>query len=281
VSDVFQEVEEEYRRQQLSKVWEQYRLPIIGGATALILGVAGFQAWSYWNGLAAEKSSRELETVAKLLQAGPGSEKDAADRLAKVAHSGSGGYRILAQLQEAGVRAELRDFKAAVKLYDEIVRTSREPMFRDFAAIRAVVLLSESEDSDKLKARLEPVAKVAGPWQMSAKELLAYVTWRGGKTDDALKIYDEIGKADDVPNGIKRRSIEMVAVIRAGLKPSDVKPPTQISLPTPDVPTPGLGPLLLQPTTPAPEQPGSLLGPAPVVPNPVPPSPAEPATPTP
>ena len=280
MSDVFQEVEEEYRRQQLSKFWEKYRVPAVGAAAALVLGVAGYQGWTYWHGKQVEKSSRELEAVGELIRKDEKAEKDAADRLAKLGKEGSGGYPVLAKFQEAGMRAELRDFKAAVAIYDDIVRTNKEPLFRDFAAIRAGVLLSESEPLDKLKARLEPVANGKGPWAMSGKELLAYVTWQAGKTDEALKIYDEIVKSEDAPNGTKRRAVEMTAVLKSGLKPSDVKAPARVSLPAPDI-----GPLLLPPTTP--EQPGSsLLGPspafpAPAAPEPVVPTPDVPTSPTP
>jgi hypothetical protein len=172
----------------------------------------------------------------------------------------------LAQFQEAGMRAELGEFKTAIALYEQIARSNKDAMFRDYAVIRASVLLSETEPLDKMKARLDPVANADGPWKMAAKELLAYAYWRAGKTADALKVYEEILKAEDVPNGTKRRSVEMKALLKAGLKVSDVKPPPRVALP--DIPTPDIGPLLLQPATPTPEQPGSLLGPAPTVPAP-------------
>jgi hypothetical protein len=250
VSDAFQEVQDEYRRQQLADVWKKYQAPIIAGAAALILGVAGYQGWTYWHGKQVEASSRELEAVADIMRSAPGSQKDAADRLAKLAAGGSGGYPLLAGLQEAGMRAELGDFKAAVALYDKVARSNGEALFRDFAVIRAAVLLSETEPLDKMKARLEPVANADGPWKMAAKELLAYVHWRAGKTAEALKIYDEITEAEGAPSGTKRRSVEMKALLKSGLKVGDVRPPPRVALP--DIPTPDIGPLLLQPTAPAP-----------------------------
>lgn len=265
VSDVFQEVQEEYRRQQLTEAWAKYRIPIIAGTAALILGVAGYQGWTYWQGKQVEQSSRELEAVGDLMRAKPDAQKDAADRLAKLAASGSGGYPLLARFQEAGMRAEMRDMKAAIVIYDDIARSNSDAMFRELAAVRAAVLLSETEPLDKMKARLEPIANGTGPWKATGQELLAYAYWRANKTADAIKLYDEILKTENVPNGTKQRALEMKAVLKAGLKVSDVRPPPRVALP--DMPTPDIGPLLLQPATPTPEQPGSLLGPTPTVPT--------------
>jgi hypothetical protein len=279
VSDVFQEVEEEYRQQQMAKFWEKYRVPIIGAAAALILGVAGYQGWSYWHAREVEKSSREMEIVGDLLRK-PGSEKEAADRLAKLSVSGSGGYPVLAKLQEAAIRAQQGDLKGSIALYDSVAKSESSPLFRDLAVVRAAVFLVEMEPYDAVKKKLEPVANGSGPWAYQGKELLGYAAWRGGKPDDAKKLYEEIEKAADAPAGTKRRAIEMIALIRTGLKFSDVKGPAPSSLLLPQ-PGTSSGPLLLQPMTPPPGQSGSLLGPDPVIPAPVTPDPVTPGPVTP
>jgi hypothetical protein len=278
VSDIFQQVQDEYRQQQLADFWKKYRLPIIAGVVVLVLGVAGYQAWSYWHGQQVEKSSRELEAIGDLLR-NPGNEKTASDRLAKLAVEGSGAYPVLARLQEAALRAQSGDVKAALVLYDSVAKSERTALFRDFAVVRAAVFLVELESYDNVKKKLEPVANGSGPWATQAKELLAYAAWRSGKTEDATKLYEEVEKTPGVAEGAKRRAYEMLALIRTGLKFSDMKAPTSsLLLPQPGAQT---GPLLLQPMAPSPEQPGagSLLGPDPVVPAPAVPSPTP--TPTP
>jgi hypothetical protein len=273
VSDIFQEVQDEYRQQQLADFWKKYRVPIIAGVTVLILGVAGYQFWSYWRGAELEKSSRELEVIGELLRK-PGSEKEAGDRLAKLAAGGVGGYPVLAKLQEAALRAQGGDVKAAIALYDSVIKAESSPLFRDFAAVRQAVFLVELEAYDNVKKRLEPVANGSGPWATQAKELLAYGAWRSGRMDDAKKLFEEVQKAPGVAAGTKRRAYEMLALIRTGLKFSDVKAPAPLLLQPGSQP----GPLLLPPTIPSPGEPpgGGLLGPDPIVP-----APATPSSPTP
>ncbi len=259
MSDVFQEVEEEYRQQQLAKLWEKYRLPLIGAAVALILGVAGYQGWSYWRAREVEKSSREMDAIGDLLR-NAGTEKQAADRLAKLAASGSGGYPVLARLQEAALRAQTGDVKAAIALYDAVAKSGSAPLFRDLAIVRGSVFRVELEPYDAVKKILEPVATGSGPWAGEGKELLAYASWRAGKADEAKALYASVEKSAEAPEGTKRRASEMLALIRTGLKFADIKGPAASLL----LPQPGTsdGPLLLEPEP----LPSSLLGPDPLAP---------------
>jgi hypothetical protein len=271
-----QEIQEEYRRAQAEKLWQQYRVPLIAGITVLLLAVAGYQGWSYWHAGKVDESSREFERVAELVASGPGKEKEAADRFAKLAATASSGYAMAARFQEAGLRAEMRQFPAALKIYDEISASTSDPLFRDYAQIRAATLMLEAESLANTTKRLGSIAAGSGPWAVIAKELLAYASWRAGKKDEALKLYAEVIAAKNAPSGSARRAKEMTTLINAGLKLSDLNTKPGIS-------TPGVTPMLLQPAQPGqgpnpllpdaapPEEPG-LLGPA-MPEQPTPPTP--------
>ena len=267
----------------MTQLWEKYRVPLIGGASALILAVAGYQGWSYWNRTQVEKSSREFDAIGGLIESG--NSKDAADRLAKLAVSGTSGYAIAAKLQEAALRSELGDQKAGLALYDKIADSTSNPLLRDYALLRGGLLIVETEKYDTLKARLEPLTQAGRPWRAVAMELLAYATWRAGKKDEALRLYTETQALPEVPDSVKRRSIEMSALIQAGMTLADVKVlPSAPPVNPLALPPGGDGPLLLGPTTPPAPAAPSLLGPGPSVPGePAPgePQPAAPVTPTP
>jgi hypothetical protein len=260
VSDILQEVQEEYRREQMAKLWEKYRVAIVSGVSVLILGVAGFQAWSYWHASEVEKSSRALEAASDLVSAENGQEKEAVDRLVKLAASGTSGYRMVAELQAAALKAQLGDVKGALALYDSVSASQSDPLFRDYAQIRASILIVDVESLDNIKKRLGSIAAGNGPWNVMAKEFLAYASWRSGKTEDALKLYAEVQAAPDAVAGSKRRALEMSSLINGGLKISDLTPASSPFA----VPAGGAGPMLLQPKTPEPSD--SLLGPDPIQP---------------
>lgn len=264
MSDVFQEVEEEYRRDQVAKMWAKYQVPLAVGVTVLVLAVAGYEGWSYWRAGQIEKSSRGFDRAAELVASGSGQEKEAADAFAKLAEGGSGGYALAARFQEAALRAEMGQIKEAVQLYDAVADGASDALFTDYAHLRAALLIADTASYDVVKRRVEPIAQGNGPWRTMATELLAYAAWRAGKKDDALKLYAEIQKAEDVAPGSKRRALEMTSLIAAGMKPSDVKetPGQAESL----LPSTGgsLLPSITPEALPSPEateeQPSSLLG---------------------
>ncbi len=213
----------------MAKLWQKYRVAVVGGVAALVVGVAGFQGWSYWRARQIESSSRSFEVVGGKVSSGAGAEKEAADDLAKIAAGGAAGYPMMARFQEAALRAGLGDVKAAVKLYDELASSSGGgALFRDYAQLRASMLLSETAPLDDINKRLGPIAGSApcsvnaSPWCVQAQEILAYATWRAGKKAEALKLYDHILA---LPTPAGNRGVE---ASRAGtLRLADHKPPCE------------------------------------------------------
>ena len=48
MSDIFNEVDEEVRREQLKKLWERYGNLIIAAAFLVVAGVAAWRGYEYW-----------------------------------------------------------------------------------------------------------------------------------------------------------------------------------------------------------------------------------------
>jgi hypothetical protein len=282
VSDIFQEVEEEYRRQQLTDLWNKYRVAIIGGASVVIVGVALFQGWNVWRSSLVETSSRQYEQAAELIATanGPDAQKkrqEAAAVLEKIANEGTSGYSVAAKLQAAALFSDFGDDKRAVEVYDGIVQAGRgDLVLRDYAQIRATLLTVDEKSLEETTKRIGSIAQNSGPWQTIAKELLAYASFRAGKKDEALKLYGEIQKIEGVSNGSKRRAMEMEALINDGLKVSDLKVRKRTGIPDATVLQPGAAPLVPQPSglAPTPAVPAT-----PTTPAPAPTQPAQPPTP--
>lgn len=266
MSDVFQEVEEEYRRQQLGKFWEKYRTQMIGGAVALVLSVGAYQGWSYWRGEQEAASSRAFDAGVRTIDASD--PKAAAERFEKLSQKAVGGYVILSKLHEANLKAQLGDVAAAVRIYDDVAGNTSDPLFSNLATLRSAMLTVETASLEETQKRLAPVIAEGGSWRPGALELLAYAAWRAGKSDDALKLYDQLITLEDAPEKTKRRATEMKALVAGGMTLATLN--KNVALPSST--SPGLLPFGLEP--PKPEAPGSLLGPAdvPALPDPTQPS---------
>jgi hypothetical protein len=103
VSDIFQEVDEEVRREQLKKLWDRYSIYLIALAVLIVVGVSGWRGYEYWVAKKAAAAGAAFEAAAALSEQGKHAEAEAA--FAKVAVEAPAGYRVLARMRVAGARA--------------------------------------------------------------------------------------------------------------------------------------------------------------------------------
>jgi hypothetical protein len=267
VSDIFQEVQEEYRREQISQAWTKYRIPLIGAAAAMVLAVAAYQGWSYWYASQVEASSRQFEAASSIAENQAGQEAAAAASFGKLANDGAGGYPFTAKLQEAALRAAAGDAKGAVALYDRIADDSSDHIFADYARVRAAILLVETAPLAEIKKRLDPIAASESPWRISAEEFLGYAHWRAGDKKEALRLFDLIKSNPQASEGTKRRATELSALINGGTTVAELKAPATLApSPASGLPTiPGMPTFDTPPVTPVtpPEAPTSPSAPTP------------------
>ena len=154
VSDIFNEVDEEVRREQLKKLWERYSNLIIGVAILLVAAVGAWRGYEFWQARKAAEAGAAYEAALKLSDEGKHSEAEEA--FGKLAAQGTSGYRVLARMRQA---AELgaTDPKAGIAAYDAIAGEPGAPLVRELAAIRAAFLLVDTAKLDEMAQRLEPL----------------------------------------------------------------------------------------------------------------------------
>jgi hypothetical protein len=108
VADIFHEVDEEVRRDQLKKLWDRYSIYLIALVVLIVAGIAAWRGNEYWEGKKAAAAGTAFEAALTLSETGKHAEAEAA--FAKIAGEAPSGYRILARLQAA---AELAQAKPA------------------------------------------------------------------------------------------------------------------------------------------------------------------------
>ena len=180
MSDIFDEVDEEVRREQFKKLWDRYGNLVVVLAFLIVAAVGGWRFYQYWQDKKAAEAGAQFTAAALLAEQGKHEEAEKA--FARVAAEGAAGYRVLARLREAAELAA-RDPKAAVAVYDDIAASSStgQPL-KDFAAVRAAMLLVDSAPLADITRRLEPISGAGAPFRHSARELLAFAAWKAGDT---------------------------------------------------------------------------------------------------
>ena len=210
MSDIFREVDEEVRREQLKKLWERWGNLMVTLAFLVVLGIAAWRAWEWWQMKKAQEAGAAFEAALSLAQAGKHDEAEGA--FAKVAADSPAGYRTLARFREAA-ELSLRDRAAAVKSYDALAADrSIGATLQDLAAVRAGLLLVDSAKLTEMQTRLEPLSSPDRPFRHSARELIAIAAWRAGDVATAKRWFDMIMNDAETPSGTRTR-IEMLIAL--------------------------------------------------------------------
>jgi hypothetical protein len=216
VSEIFDEVQEEVRREQLKRLWERYSALIIAVAFLIVAGIGGWRGYAYWEGKKAQEAGAQFEAAAALAEQKKSAEAEAAFQ--KLAAEGPQGYRILARFRAAAELAT-RDAPAAVKLYDQIAadRSAGSPE-QDLAALRAGSLLVDTAPYAEIKTRLEPLTGPNRTYRHSARELLAVSAWRNKDMTAARQWIDTISTDPVSPQTLRSRMEALQALLPPAAK---------------------------------------------------------------
>jgi hypothetical protein len=210
VADIFQEVDEEVRRERFRQLWNRYANYIIAAMVILVLGIGGYRAYQWWEAKKAAQSGAAFEVATALVTEGKTAEAEAA--LSRIAAEGNAGYRVLARLREASALAG-HDIAAAVKIYDNIASDgSVSALLQDLARVRAGLLLMDSASLPDLRGRLEAVAGPNRPFRHTARELLAFSAWRAGDAA-AAKQFADMAVADAATPAATRQRIDVLLAV--------------------------------------------------------------------
>ena len=216
MADIFQEVDEEVRRERLIKLWQRYGNLIIALCILIVAAVGGWRGYEWWQTRKAAESGAAFEAAVRLAEDGKHQEAEAA--FAKLAADGSAGYRPLALLR---VAAELTgtDKAAAIKAYDEIAADRNAgQVIQDLAALRSGFLLVDTAPYSGIRQRLEPQTAADKPFRHSARELLALSAWKSGDTAAAKQWATMIINDSLTPQGTRSRAEVLTELIASSGK---------------------------------------------------------------
>jgi hypothetical protein len=212
VSDVFREVDEEVRHEQMLKQWRKYGNYVIGAALGVVLGVAGSVGWKEYS-LNKRLSDGNAFSVAMthLIEDRPGA---AAVSFAQLAEDAGSGYAALARLREAQALNAAGDSAGAVAALDRLAGDSgADQALRDLAAFLAVLYQMDSAAPGELDARLAPLMTDASPWRASARELAGLLAFRRGDMAAARDIFTRLVDDATAPQQVRGRAAEFLAIL--------------------------------------------------------------------
>ena len=211
MSEFYDEVDEEVRREQLKKLWDKYSIYIIALMVVVVAGVGGWRGYQYLEAKKAAEAGAAFDKAIELSEQDKHAEAEAA--FTELAARAPSGYRTLARLRAAGAAAS-RDPKAAAKMYDDIAADrSVGAEQRELAKLRAAGLLLDSAGYADMLQRLEPSTTAGATFRHSAREMLALSAWRNGDATAARKWLDAIAEDGETPPGLRSRAEALQALL--------------------------------------------------------------------
>lgn len=207
------EVDEELRREQLLKLWQQYGTYVVGAVVLIIAGVGG---WKFYENrkLASEQAAGTKFSLAVREASKADAKPDQPTALDDIARNGPNGYATLAKLRLAAADKTAGKNDAAIAKYEAVAQDRHtDPLFADYARLQIAMLTLDTGNWTDMQNRLTPLAADSNAWRFSARELLALAALKAGKETEAKQGFEKLMGDQNVPPSIAERSRLMLAMI--------------------------------------------------------------------
>lgn len=210
VSDIFQEIDEELRRENFAKLWQRYGVYLVGLAVLIVVAVAAFVGWRAYQQRLHEAEGERYALALDLAR--QGKDKEASEVFAEVSRQGRGGHAMLARFEEAALKSKAGDSKGAIALYDALgADSSLDPAYRDLARLMAAQAELKDGDPRAVITRVAPLTSTSNPWHPTALELTALAQLKAGDLKEARATYQRIADDLQAPQGLRGRAAEILA----------------------------------------------------------------------
>jgi hypothetical protein len=204
MTDIFQEVEEDLRRERMRSLWDRFGIYVVVVAVLIVAVTAGYRGYVYFQTKAEQDAGDEFLTA--LDTAAAGDSASAAKALTTFSESAPGDYPVLARFRAASELALAGETEASVAAFDALAAdgalAQRE---RDLARVRAGYVLLDGGDKAGIEDRLTGVATEVGAWRNSAREILGVAAYQDGDYAGAEKWFGEIEMDPAAPQDLKAR----------------------------------------------------------------------------
>ena len=211
MSDIFNEVDEDLRRDRALKLWQKYGNYVMAAAIVIVAGTAGYVAWRDYDRRQAETGALQYVTALDQARAQDAATGNAA--LSTVVRDAPAGYAALARLQEAALKART-DADAAAEQYRAIAVDTRVPVeLRNAATLLAALSGMETADPAAVERQVTSLTTPGNPWRHLAWEIAAVAAMKAGNSEQARALYTRIADDPEAPPGLRGRAAEMLAAL--------------------------------------------------------------------
>lgn len=214
MADIFNEIDEELRKDKAQEWWSKYGKFVIAACVTVVVVAAGYTWFE-------QQRTAELRSLADryghaLTQANAGETDPALAALQTLAQDADGeGIAMIANFQRAGLLAEQDRHAEAAEVYSEIASDDGvETLYRSLAELKAILHRSVAgEDRAALLAEIEPLTMDGEPWRYSARMIAASLAMGTGDLEQAKSYLTQVSDDDGAPSSARTQAAEILQAI--------------------------------------------------------------------
>lgn len=188
--DIFNEIDEELRRDKLSRFWGRHagKVLLLLLIAVIVTGALSYRQYQINN--AGNEAATRLNSINKLAK--DGKNDDVEKTLQELSTSKAHGYQLMARLRLAAEVGK-RDVVEGVKAFKALAADAALPQnVRDFATLRAVMLNLDTASFQETRTAIGALDASTHALRNSAREILGLAAFKEGLMDEAGRYFDLI-----------------------------------------------------------------------------------------
>ncbi|MDR0406582.1 MAG: tetratricopeptide repeat protein [Holosporales bacterium] len=213
--DLFSEIQEELRQEQLVKFWKTYKKPLVIGVTTVVLGIVAYSSWNQRTQRKAEESTAELIEIAHTIARGDTSQ--AFLRLTNLERNASRKTACVTRIirccltLESSTASDEEKAQASALLYELAKNPRLERIWADLALLKAVYYaLLMPHQVQQVDTYLADLATAGRPYRITALELSAACALQKGNKTQARSLFEQILREAGASSMAKERATLML-----------------------------------------------------------------------
>jgi hypothetical protein len=211
MNDLIREIEEELQAEKFQKLWGKFGGYIMGVIATIVIGVSGFQGYSYYANMEAEKAGAQFAAAQALLD----SDKPKAIGQLEELSGKSGGYAMLAKVLLAENEVKAGNLEAASEHFKGAVDKSELKEFKAIIAVRHIEAYLASEKYEAAEKILEEYKKsdLLSEWQIL--DYQAIISLGQGDEKQAAELFGKLAALKEVPDSVRTRAAQLARSYKA------------------------------------------------------------------
>ena len=212
MSDIFNEIDEDIRRERYQKLWKTYGKFLILAVILFFVLAAIYITWTNYLDNLKQKEGEIFSNSLELIE--NESWEAASLKLSNLYNSSSSGYRSLAKLQHASVLVKNNKIDEAIIIYRDLINDEKSNIiYRDLARYFVIIHTFDIAEDSEIIENLAYLLEEGNPWYYPARELEGFRLLKLGNYKESKRIFLSLSEDIEVPSGIRMRSAEMLTYL--------------------------------------------------------------------